>query len=85
MKKEIKKEEKNILKIIIRSLVRAVIFTVITYFIVGPYNSDVINILQNITKNNVNIFKLCSNIFMIILTIIIIIELAKIAAKQKKK
>ncbi len=79
MNKILKKHGK---KLLIDSVVGALIVTVIVYVIIGPYNTEFVNIMQGVAKDN-SAINVSLILFPIILIIYLIINLGIIVTKEK--
>ncbi len=79
MNKIIKKHGK---KVLIDSVIGAFIATVIVYVIIGPYNTEFVNIMQGIAKDG-SAFEVSLIMFPIILIVYLIIKLGRIVIEEK--
>ena len=80
MNKILKKHGK---KILVNSVVCSLVVAVITYVIVGPYNSEFVKILQGVANKSNSQIELSIIMFFIALILCLIVELAKIVMKEK--
>ena len=69
-------------KVLIDSLIEAIIVTIILYVIIGPYNNEFVNIMQDISKNE-SVLSVCILMFPIFLIVHICVNLGKTVIKGK--
>lgn len=79
MNKILKKHGK---KLLINSVIEALIVVAIVYIIIGPYNTEFVNIMQVIEKGG-SAIEISFFMFPIILIIYLIINLGRIVMKEK--
>ena len=79
MNKILKKHGK---KLLIDSVIGALIVVAIVYVIIGPYNTEFVNIMQGVAKDN-SAINVSLILFPIILIIDLIINLGIIVTKEK--
>ncbi len=70
-------------KVLIDSVVGALIATVIVYVIIGPYNTEFVNILQGISEKGL-VVNTCLIMFPALLIVCLCINLGKIVIEEKK-
>lgn len=78
MFERIKKESKTIVKVLVESTISALVWTTVFYLIIGPYNETFRNLLENIEKQEVDLYELCMILFGIFLVLCIVFDIAKV-------
>lgn len=69
-------------KILLNTIINSVLITIIIYLVLGPFNNEIVNIMQEI-KNNNSVFDAIIIIFPIIIIFYLSMNIAVIVSKKK--
>ena len=69
-------------KIILNTIINSLLITVIIYLVLGPFNDEIVNIMQEI-KNNNSVFDAIIIIFLIIIIFYLSFNIAVTVSKKR--